>query len=90
MIDVEHGITPPAPPPGNVRYVAVRNLAGVQAGAGCDVDNPTTPTIAACEGVFAAVVVFGNGGNDKVTDGPHRQRPAAERRGVRGSRATTS
>ena len=67
VIDVEHGITPPNPPPGNVRYVAVRNLAGVQAGAGCDVDNPTTPTIAACEGVFAAVVVFGNGGNDKVT-----------------------
>ena len=66
-IDVEHGITPPTPPPGNVRYVAVRNLAGVQAGAGCGVDDPTTPTIAACEGVFAAVVVFGNGGNDKVT-----------------------
>ena len=67
VIDVEHGITPPTPPPGNVRYVAVKNLAGVQAGAGCGVDDPTTPTIAACEGVFAALVVFGNGGNDKVT-----------------------
>jgi Ca2+-binding RTX toxin-like protein len=66
-IDVEHGITPPSPPPGNVRYVAVRNLAGVQAGAGCGVDDPTTPTIAACEGAFAALVVFGNGGNDKLT-----------------------
>jgi len=66
-IDIENGITPPSPPPGNVRYVAVRNLAGVQAGAGCDVDDPTTPTVAACEGVFAAVVAFGRGGNDKIT-----------------------
>lgn len=39
VIDVENGITTPEPPPGNVRYVAVRNLAGVQAGAGCGVDN---------------------------------------------------
>jgi Ca2+-binding RTX toxin-like protein len=66
-IDIENGITPPSPPPGNVRYVAVRNLSGVEAGAGCDVDNPTTPTVAACEGVFAAVVAFGEGGNDKIT-----------------------
>jgi Ca2+-binding RTX toxin-like protein len=64
VIDIEHGITTP---PGNVRYVAVRNLAGIQAGAGCGVDNPTTPTVAACEGVFAALVAFGQGGNDKVT-----------------------
>jgi Ca2+-binding RTX toxin-like protein len=65
VIDIEHGITTPEPPPGNVRYVAVRNLAGVQAGAGCGT-NPES-TVAACEGVFAALVVFGEGGNDKVT-----------------------
>ena len=67
VIDVEHGITTPEPPPGNVRYVAVRNLAGVRGRRRLRRGRPTTPTIAACEGVFAAVVVFGNGGNDKVT-----------------------
>ncbi len=67
VIDIENGITTPEPPPGNVRYVAVRNMAGVQAGAGCGVDNPTTPTVVACEGVFPLVHVVAEGGNDKIT-----------------------
>jgi hypothetical protein len=67
VIDIENGITTPSPPPGNVRYVAVRNLAGVQAGSGCGVDDPTTPTIVACEGVFPLVHVVAEGGNDKIT-----------------------
>jgi hypothetical protein len=67
VIDIENGITTPEPPPGNVRYVAVRNPAGVQAGAGCGVDDPTMPTIVACEGVFPLVHVVAEGGNDKIT-----------------------
>jgi len=63
-IDVENGITTPAE--GSVRYVAARNLAGgMQAGTGCGVSPDNT--IVACNGVFAALVVFANGGNDKVT-----------------------
>jgi Ca2+-binding RTX toxin-like protein len=67
VIDIENGITTPEPPPGNVRYVAVRNLAGVQAAAPCGVDDPMNPTIAVCEGVFPLVHVVGQGGNDKIT-----------------------
>src|SRR5215210_1351904 len=66
-IDIENGITTAEPPPGNVRYVAVRNLAGVQAGSGCGVDDPTNPTVAACEGIFPLVHVVAEGGNDKIT-----------------------
>ena len=65
VIEIENAITTPTPPPGNVRYVAVRNFAGVQAGAGCGT-NPES-TVAACEGVFARLVVVGQGGNDKIT-----------------------
>ncbi len=65
VVEIENGITTPEPPPGNVRYVAVRNFAGVQAGAGCGT-NPES-TVAACEGVFASLVVFGQGGSDKIT-----------------------
>jgi Ca2+-binding RTX toxin-like protein len=60
VIETEQSATP-------VHYVAVRNLAGVTAGPGCGVDNPTTPTVVACEGDFAGIVVFGDGGNDKIT-----------------------
>ena len=67
VIDIENGITTPEPPPGNVRYVAVRNLAGVQAGSGCGVDNPSNPTIVACEGAFPLLHVVAEGGNDKIT-----------------------
>jgi Ca2+-binding RTX toxin-like protein len=67
VIDIENGITTPEPPPGNVRYVAVRNLAGVQAGSGCGVDDPTNPTVVACEGAFPLVHVVAEGGNDKIT-----------------------
>jgi Ca2+-binding RTX toxin-like protein len=67
VIDIENGITTPEPPPGNVRYVAVRNLAGVQAGSGCGVDDPSNPTVVACEGAFPLVHVVAEGGNDKIT-----------------------
>jgi Ca2+-binding RTX toxin-like protein len=67
VIDIENGITTPEPPPGNVRYVAVRNLAGVQAGSGCGVDDPSNPTVVACEGMFPLVHVVAEGGNDKIT-----------------------
>jgi Ca2+-binding RTX toxin-like protein len=63
-IDVENGITTPVD--GSVRYVAARNTAGgMQAGAGCGANGDNT--VVACDGVFAALVVFANGGNDKVT-----------------------
>ena len=67
VITIEHNITPPDPPPGNVRYVAVGNPAGLEVGAGCAGDDPTAPTFATCVVNFVALVVFGNGGNDKVT-----------------------
>jgi hemolysin type calcium-binding protein len=66
VITIEHNITPD-PPPGNVRYVAVGNPAGLEVGAGCAGDPPGAPTFATCVVNFVALVVFGNGGNDKVT-----------------------
>jgi Ca2+-binding RTX toxin-like protein len=54
--------------PGTMQpFVAVQNAGGVTAGSGCFVANPPTNTIVGCEGTFAGIVVFGNGGNDKVT-----------------------
>jgi Ca2+-binding RTX toxin-like protein len=68
VVDIENGITTPEPPPGNVRYVAVRNSAGVTAnGPACETDGTPSPTVAACEGVYAALIVYGQGGNDKIT-----------------------
>jgi hemolysin type calcium-binding protein len=45
-------------------YLAVESVGGASAGSGC---TPATATIVGCTGTFDAVVVFGNGGNDKVT-----------------------
>ena len=45
-------------------FVAVQSTGGATPGAGC---GTVSATIVACVGDFDAIVVFGNGGNDKVT-----------------------
>ena len=45
-------------------FVAVQTVGAATAGAGC---NQATGTAVICFGDFDAIVVFGNGGNDKIT-----------------------
>jgi len=45
-------------------FVAVQSAGGATPAAGCQTE---TPTIVGCFGDFDAVLVFGNGGNDRIT-----------------------
>ena len=45
-------------------FVAIQSLSGATFGAGCE---QATPTVVGCIGDFDAVVVIGNGGDDKIT-----------------------
>jgi hemolysin type calcium-binding protein len=45
-------------------FVAVQSAGGATPGTGCQT---ATATIVGCTGDFAAIVVFGNGGNDTIT-----------------------
>jgi Ca2+-binding RTX toxin-like protein len=49
---------------GTDHFVAVQSAGGATAGNACQ---PVSGTIVACLGDFDAIVVFGNGGNDKIT-----------------------
>ena len=49
----------------DVPFVAVRSNTGATAGTGC-ISTPD-PNIVGCEGKFDAILVGGNGGNDKIT-----------------------
>lgn len=46
------------------KFLAVESLGGATPGNGCQT---ATPTIVGCYGDFDAVIVYGNGGNDRVT-----------------------
>jgi hypothetical protein len=48
----------------NQAFVAVQSNTGATPGAGCI---SAGPNIVGCEGEFAAIIVGGNGGNDKIT-----------------------
>ena len=50
---------------GSTPFVAVKSTGGATAGPGCIAT--VDPMIVGCSGNFAAIVVFGQGGNDKIT-----------------------
>jgi hypothetical protein len=55
----------PGNPSDDTPFVAVQSNTGATAGSGC-ISTPN-PNIVGCEGAFDAILVGGNGGNDKIT-----------------------